>query len=396
MPPFRDTLFPITFWAPPPPEIEHYQKMAEGGFTVAQVSAETPQAGRKALDLAHQVGIQAIVWDPRIYRELPERPHWEDVVRAVIHDYADHPALYGYMLADEPHPREFDNLARLVRAFQSLDPDHVPYVNMLPGWVKSEWLGTLDYRQHVQRYMDVIQPTLLSYDHYPLLETGDRPEWFENLEIVRQEALRASVPFWVIILATPHQFYRDPTPAELRWQAFCCLAYGARGLSYWTYWTPDGENHRNGICDYFGYYGSKYEAVRGLNLEILKLAPQLLRLRSTAVYHWPDVPRGAMLLSGKGLVQSIEGGQFVIGEFVDEQGLPWLMVVNRDYQHAARATMVLRTEHIVLSEMAHSTGTLRRFGPDLTCPEPCFSHREGLAVRFWMAPGDGRLFRLGE
>lgn len=388
--------FPITFWGPPPVELVHYQRMAEAGFTLAQIIAESPASGRQALDLAQQVGVQGMIWDPRVSRDLPERPNWEETVRAVVADYADHPALWGYMLADEPQPREFASLARLMRSFEEHDPQHVPYTNMLPGWVRSDWLGTIDYRQHAQQYMDALRPPLLSYDHYPLQETGERPEWYENLAIAREEALRAGVPMWVIIQATPHQFYSDPTPEDLRWQAFCCLAYGARGLSYWTYWTPDGENHRNGICSYFGYYGAKYEAVRQLNQEILRLAPHLLGLTSVSVAHWPSAPRDAQVLPTDGLVESIEGGEYVVGEFRGADEGPWLLVVNRCRQRAARVQMRLRTEQAALYEVAHSNGQLRRLGSDLTSPEPCVSHRGGLAVRFWLAPGDGRLFRVGE
>lgn len=68
------------------------------------------------------------------------------------------------------------------------------------------------------------------------MEWGDRPEYFENLEIIRRQALRVGVPFWNVILATPHFSYRDPSPADMRWQAYTTLAYGGKGLAYFTYW----------------------------------------------------------------------------------------------------------------------------------------------------------------
>ena len=41
-----------------------------------------------------------------------------------------------------------------------------------------------------------------------------------------------------IILVTPHGNYRNPNEAELRWQVYTTLCYGATGISYFTYWGP--------------------------------------------------------------------------------------------------------------------------------------------------------------
>jgi len=388
-------VFPVSFWIAPPTELLHYQKMAEGGFTVAQIWAPTPDEGRQALELARQVGIWAIVWDPRLHRELPKQAGWENVVRQVVHDYADQPALYGYHLADEPHPRDFAPLASLARACLALDPERVPYINILPNYVGPAWLGTNDYRQHVRQYLETVQPPFFSYDHYALLEEGDRPGYFANLEVVRQETLRAGIPFWNVILATPHRAYRDPTPAELRWQVYTTLVYGGKGISYWTYYTSDTEGSRNGICGPYGQYGAKYEAVQQLNLELQRLAKHLLALTSVGVYHYPDTPEGTTLLRGEGIVESISGGSFIIGEFVDPEGLPWFMVTNRDREHAAHVILRLRTRHTSLGEVGRNTGALRPLPCDPMGDESYEPIPEGLRAHFWLAPGDGRLFRLG-
>ena len=323
MPPFQDTLFPITFWAPPPPEIEHYRKMAAGGFTVAQVSAETPQAGRKALDLAQQVGIQAIVWDPRIYRELPERPHWEDVVRAVIHDYADHPALYGYMLADEPHPREFDNLARLVRAFQSLDPNHVPYVNMLPGWVKSEWLGTLDYRQHVQRYMEISNrlccPTTTIPCWKPTTGQNGSRTWRSCARRLCGRACRSGSLFWRRHTSST----AIPCPPSYAGRPFAAWPTEPKGYLIGLIGRPMARTIATASATILATMAANTSRAWAKPGD-LKLAPSFTSA-STAVYHWPDIP-GEPRYSLARLVQSIEGGSVCHWRVVDEQKRPWLMV----------------------------------------------------------------------
>jgi len=367
--------------------------MAGCGFTVVPVTATTMEEGRRALDMAQAAGIQAVIIDPRIYRELPHEANWEATVQAVVHDYANHPALYGYYLTDEPHLRHFDALAQLTRAFETCDPDHVPYINLFPNYASPDQLGTVDYEYHVQAYLDTVRPPLLSYDHYALMEWGDRPEYFANLEVIRRQALRVGVPFWNIILSTPHFNYRDPSPADLRWQVYTTLAYGGKGLAYFTYWTLDVENYRNGIIDMFGYRTSKYDVVRHLNLEVQRLAPHLLALTSTGVYHWPDAPQGASLLTGAGLAAGIEGGQFIIGEFVDGDAQPWVMIVNRDREHAAWTTLRIRTRHTTAQEVSPQSGQLRPISRDQGV-EAGQVYADGLILRFWLAPAGARLLRF--
>jgi len=395
----HDSTFPISFWVAPPAELARYQEVAECGFTIVPISAETPDAGRYALDLAQQVGVKAVVIDPRIHRGLPSKPGWEQTVQAVVNDYGRHPALWGYFLTDEPSFSHFENLARLTRAFQERDPAHMPYINLFPNYADADQLGTVDYRHHVHAYLEIVRPPLLSYDHYALMEWGDRPEYFANLEVIRAEALGAGVPFWNIILSTPHFSYRDPSPADLRWQVYTTLAYGGKGIAYFTYCTLDVENYRNGIIGLYGQRAAKYEAVRQLNLELQHLGPHLTGLTSTAVSHWPYAPQGARVLPGDGLVASVVGevhggkGQFVAGELVDQQGSPWVMVVNRDREHSVWTTLKLRTTCGVVDEVARSTGQMRAIARDQGV-EAGRRYADGLVLQFWLAPADGRLMRL--
>src|SRR5439155_20970210 len=142
------------------------------------------------------------------------------------------------------------------------------------------------------QFVETVRPKLLSFDHYALVEAGERPGYFENLEVIRREALRAEVPFASILLATPHGAYRDPSEADLRWQVYTSLAYGARGILYFTYWTPrsDTWNFHNGILDEQGRRTAHYAQVRRINSELNALARTLVHLRSAGVYHAGGLP----------------------------------------------------------------------------------------------------------
>jgi hypothetical protein len=228
----------------------------------------------------------------------------------------------------------------------------------------------------------MVQPRVLSYDHYALLDDGTtRPGYYDNLEVIRRKALEHRTPFWQIILLTPHFNYRDPSEADLRWQAYTTLAYGGKGLSYFTYWTPNHANYRNAIIDPFGYRTHHYAWVRRINREIQNIGPTLLTLTSQRVYRIEaGVPEPF------GIVRAVEDGSFVVGEFVDRDGMAYFLLVNCNLERSAFAQVELTGEAADVCEVNRVTGGLYHM------QEEGAITGQQLSVR--LAPGDGRLFRL--
>jgi hypothetical protein len=250
--------------------------------------------------------------------------------------------------------------------------------------------------------METVQPRLLSFDHYALVGAGERPTYFENLEVIRREARRAQTPFAAILLVTPHGPYRDPTEAELRWQVYTALAYGARGILYFTYWTPRDPtwNFYNGILDEHGRRTVHYEQVQRLNAELHALAPTLARLRSEGVYHAGGLPVGTRSLPAGSTVRAVRGGDAVVGLFREPRRVEirfnaaaapepeYLLLVNRDPRRAARLRVELRPEIAGIAEVSRRSGREGR----LQLPESIAAN--SFSIR--LAPGDGRLFALVE
>ena len=387
--------FPISYWAGPPVyEDDRYAEVADCGFTVAPIMVKDAVEGQRALDMLQRHHLKAAVVDPRIHRNMVFQEGWQDVIRQVVRDYADHPAVYAYFITDEPSCCHFESLAKITHEFLRLDPQHIPYINLFPSYASHDQLGALEYSHYIRRFLEMVKPPLLSYDHYALFEDGiNRPSYFYDLSVNRSESLKAGVPFWNIILSTPHFNYRDPSAEDLRWQVYTSLAYGAKGLGYFTYWTPDVENYRNGIIGVGGDRTEKYAIVRQLNREIRQLSPYLLSLRSTKVTHTPDAPAGNTPLKGEGIVLKVEGGEFVVGEFEDTEGLPWIMLVNRNYCHSAFVTLKLKTGLRHIHEVSRLTGDLREIARDQSV-NAGMVYEDGLVVRFWLAPADAKLMRL--
>jgi hypothetical protein len=72
--------------------------------------------------------------------------------------------------------------------------------------------------------------------------------YHRNLRDLRAAALAADVPFWNFFNAMPFNSHLAPSHGQIAWQAFTSLAYGAKGVLYFVYWTPGasvGACHRS-------------------------------------------------------------------------------------------------------------------------------------------------------
>lgn len=400
--------FLISFWCGPPPQettLERYREIAGAGFNAVLPPCGgpiTPELNRQILGLCAQTGLKAIVSDPRLEGGEAGSTELAAALDGVVADYSRSPALLGYFLQDEPSAGQFPRLGALDRGLRARDPKHLPFINLFPNYASPAQLGTRSYPGYVRQFLETVRPKLLSFDHYALVGAGERPSYFDNLEVIRRESLRAEVPFASIILATPHGPYRDPTEADLRWQVYTSLAYGARGILYFTYWTPrdDTWHFHNGILDEQGRRTDHYQAVQRINAELSALAPTLVRLRSQGVYQAGALPPGTTPLPAGRTVREVRGGDVVVGLFREPRrvrisfnmSLPaepeYLLLANRDPRHSARVRVSLRPEITGIAEVSRRTGREGRIEDPDSIAENAYMVR--------LAPGDGRLFALVE
>ena len=244
------------------------------------------------LDAVAAAGLKAIVLAGNTYVD-DSRINWDENaiaedVDALIERTAQHPATYGFYLRDEPNARMFPAIGRYVAAFQRVAPNTRPLVNLFPNYADPQQLGTETYEEYLERYITTVKPPLVSYDHYALMEDGSlRGGYFANLEVVRSLSLAHNLSFWNIVLSNAHFNYGEPSAGGLRFQAFTTLAYGARGIGYFTYIAPDSGNYRLAPIDQFGHKSPTWDMLRNVNLQIHALAPTMIKLRSVGVFHRP-------------------------------------------------------------------------------------------------------------
>ena len=385
--------FIISYWCGPPAAettLERYREIADCGFNVAMPPGERTvdrETNRKILDACKTVGLKALIYDNRMpirrKRVTANSPQFEKALDAIVADYSGHPALAGYYIGDEPPAGLFPALAKVNRYLLKKDPRHLPFINLYPNYAGPRRLGTGSYREHVSRFIATVKPKLVSWDHY-LQMAGDESLYFRNLETVREQCKKAKLPFIQIILSLPHRNYRNPNEADLRWQVYTSLAYGARGIMYFTYWTIPLRRVRGpAIIGPDGKRDAKYELVRRVNTQLKALAPTLTRIDSTGVYATAPLPPGVQGLAAGAPVKQAEGGPMLIGCFRGRKEETYILVVNRSFKDKITARLTMAANRVSACEISQETGkplkavTLK--GKPLEVP---------------LEPGDGRLFLL--
>jgi|SRR5579883_2433183 len=370
----REKIFPVMPWNNIPNDRDAIARIKECGFTVAGfVSPAT-------LDTCRKAGIKAIVSDPRISNH--DWTHFDvntaraDAIRA-LDAVRKNPALYGYYLRDEPGADCFPGLAAMASLVQQETPGKWAYVNLFPNYASSGQLSDASYEDYLEKFVTTCHPTQLSYDHYALMDNGSLGgEYWNNLEQMRAVAVKHHLPFWNIVLACAHFSFREPSAADLRFEVYSSLAYGARGIAYFTYFAPQVGNYRAAAIDQFGHPTPTWSHLQNINLQIQKLAPTLLDLTSDDTYHFGSIPAGC---HGPGTNSLVTGasGNFAVGEFTHADGSRYVMVVNKDLAKSTSCWPQFRHPPKTLKFVSPYTGKLEVFDGE----------------QVWLAPGQGVLLK---
>ena len=405
---WKQDRFIITFWCPPPATDSNLARVAQENFNLTW----TPVDG---LDVAARHGLRAMLTSELLKPETLNDASKQAELDALINRVKNHPALEAYYLTDEPGSGAFPALGKLVAYLRERDPAHFAYINLYPTYANEQQLGVsadsaerakvgyptdfagvntsdktvLRYREHVKQFVEIVKPDLISFDHYHFLKDAkdntptDGKQYFLNLGLIRLAALEAKRPFLNIIQAnTIEKHWRLPNGDELRWLVFTTMAYGGRGISYFTYWGPPAYN---------GLYADGKTMplltnVVVLNQEIAAFGPALMEWESLGAYQTAPLPYGAEAIPTNCPVQITSEGEFVLGLFGTASEPTAFMIVNRNYREPAEvnATISFAGKHI--QERDRVSGTW--------LPAKKLKIDRPTKMRLKLAPGDGRLFRI--
>jgi hypothetical protein len=378
--------FPIGLFWPPHPYASTAQRFAEiknagFDFIISGNYAGDGNIFQYQLGLARDSGLKMLISDDIQIRNMSRWFSISDTTTDFLSvtpaeasalyirardAYGPYSSLAGFNFYDEPGAGWFATLAKALSISRELAPQLLPYINLLPS----------DDATYYRNFVDVVQPSLISFDRYPLLSEGrEDANYFHNWAIVRDAALHGDIPAWVFIQTLAYNNHREPTAAELLWQVNISLAYGAKGIQYFTYWTPEaarGEGFGPALITVDGKRTSRYDAAKQINTGWLhQVGRELKPLVSESVVHANDtpLPNGAVGFTPTNLVSAISGDSVVVGTFRSRDaasGDRWVLVANRSHSARARAVVAVNEQtvgSVGVFQPARQTYVSQRVGP---------------------------------
>ncbi len=448
--------FPVGLWWPPPPEKTtdvRYREIADAGFNFViggnmvgdgSVVENSDVKNAKSLEAASANDLRFILHDVKLRQAINEtssersfssssavgspmgelrleedredgggsrtfdaesgsRVAIRDRIAEILETHGDSPALAGINLYDEPKANLFGKVAYAKDFLRELDADLLPYVNVWPSYASPAAMGVGDYPTYLQRYMGDVRPPMLSFDHYPLLagksHTGD---YFYNWEVIRRNALQAGVPSWAFIQSVDFDGSavglakrRRPSRADLLWQVNVSLAYGAKGIQYFTYWTPENmpSEYGQALISKSGNRTPIYDDARSVNGYLSAVGLALAPMRSETVVHAGSKkpPLGTKQFRRDAYVSSVSGPPIIMGWLRRpgaNKNTRFLFMVNRSSVEKSANVLTMNPKVGALSRFVPAT---ERFAP----VKKRRKERGPRRLRAALAPGAAQLFQIG-
>lgn len=389
-PKFVQDRFAIGFWVDPELGADpdaRYREIAEANFTLVLsfFNADTPEKTQTILDLCQKYGMKALV------RKAPNPGDTKRSNDVPADNLFEHPACWGYYVKDEPHVADFPALRKRIDEIHKNHPGKLPFVNLFPGFSQDNKWGADNYYDYLDRAARDLNVSVLSMDHYPAMRPGkdSREEYLFNLDMMRQVSQKYNIPFWNFFNCMPFGAHLKPTEAQLNWQIYSSLAYGAKGVLYFCYWTPNDPALKKGyaLIRPDGTRTPQYEQAKRINAKLKNLGPTLMQLTSSRVIRIKPGSDVHVLLKDSPVENIIpdEVDDYLIGVFKHSDGRTAILLNNYNFSYITCPTVTFGVDMSKVVEVCQETGQeipVRDDNPGT----------EGFQIS--LEPGCGRLFLI--
>ncbi|MBN1481196.1 hypothetical protein EH223_01955 [candidate division KSB1 bacterium] len=359
------------------------------GFNRCLIDLKKSELNTRALLIADSVGLALFLTDQAVERYKSGQDSTLYLIDSLVTVYNSYQSNWGCFLYNKPGLADFPSISTLVDYFNSKHPSHHYFIHANPEYVSAATLDTTIYADYLALFVDKLKPRFMSYEHYAIVKETVRPEFFSNLAQIRQVSLDYNVPFWAYALVVSFNSHPEVQHSHVRVQLYAGLAYGARGIQYYSFRPPTDNLYEYGdaMLSHEGDPTKAYSFIRMINAEIQKLGPTLMRLRSTGVFFSEPVPPGGVAFKPGLPIIKINAPSILAGFFVDESNQKYVMFVNTDFSYGKRARIHF-SEHVKsLVEVP------KNYMPPLIIQWDDELYKDADIL---FKAGDGRLFRIVE
>ncbi len=231
---------------------------------------------RRALKICEQLELAYFVNDTTYFSDFRSAPATilskADVISLMTDNFQNRdfyfrsPAFAGIAVKDEPSIHCFDQMGNVNAALNELtNSKKLMYTNLYPAYADQGQFGFKaeedhtpstweQYVEYVDLYLTKVNPSFLSYDSYAVTlpnskvidvneydastKTYKPGVYIKSLSLMRNRAKQFNIPFWVTVASHDHISSWGAIPIkQTQWTVNTSLAYGAKGIQYYTYWS---------------------------------------------------------------------------------------------------------------------------------------------------------------
>ena len=354
---YRMPALMMVTWAEWPEEPEQQDVMAQfirsQGFNSVEVEVDK-------LEMCRRNGLYARLGDGDINNLLKTAATLKD-----------DKSVFAYFISDRRRRNSFPGFAQIARAFEKGDPNHpTMFIN------RANWNEFHDFTAQVK-------PKLLDFYHYHWDGRRYPERRYIYLATFRELGIKNGIPVMRCVGG-------NVPIAQLRQTFYTSLAYGIQGFHFWPPWmfSYNREGDKPVLKDGKIVPRVNVPTLAEVAREIKPLGPELINLRSTAVYHTkpvhPEAPGAASFPEDHWL--QLSGEQMLAGFFKGEDNGDYLMVVNCDAGNERETTLSMQAPVASVERMDKKTGKWQGVA---------INSKDGRAVfSLKLSAGNGELFRV--
>lgn len=342
----------------------------------------------KAMELAQKYGIGYYADDIRLNTEIMwsggqehdntgAAPLSNEALANYLTAYSHYENYLGIHVLDEPCPNEepddwiktienVDGVSALLNGFAN----HHGHINANPNYYNSDFIDfeiASNYESYLTDIVKDCDVPMLCYDYYPF-EHYNRPisKYFDQIVSTRKVAEANNIPFWAYVQAGGNHnagatvSEKQPSSAQTYWNANTLLAFGAKGIGWFTALQPEMMVPGEGATDRYdrlgvvGQDGTKtdyYDEVQKMNKQIAAVDEVLMKAKSTGVMAVhdaaTDVGGSIELLTSTDMLESIATSRYsgaLVGCF-DYRDTEAFYVVNYDVENSQTVSLFFKDNY---------------------------------------------------
>ncbi len=345
---------------------ESFKNHKEAGFNLLELGWASHEQSWEAVELCEKYSIDLLFQDLTIcggmMNHFLNRPVDDDFAKKLYASFKDKKHVIGYYVWDEPWLDTTMARARYeMDELEKADPDALLFVVSMPCYnpPRYNW-ETNRYLAHLRNFAEILDPPVLSMDYYPI---GDYPSGVKqyyyseehqldrdhiwcDLGALRLVGRERNLPIWYYYQGCDLYHCGKLEFSMIRMLMYAGVLYGVKGLQNYrsmedaVVWMKDGTK------------GPFFEDQKAIHKEFNALGNTLMAIDNKLVYHSDELE--ILAENKEELCDSINDSEIFagplpkrcsVGEFGDEYGNRYVLVLNRDYHSELDSKIKLKDKY---------------------------------------------------